>query len=90
MAWTDTLQILRDQAARKDYYTQKKLQITIEEENKAFHGNIKVKHYLSTNPALQMILKCTKWKTQTQGEVCLRKSRKSINWHHLTKDIITK
>jgi hypothetical protein len=34
-----------------------KLLITIDEENKIFHGGHKFKQYLSTNPALQKILK---------------------------------
>jgi hypothetical protein len=50
-SWTDVIQMLR-----KHKYSAK-LSVTIDGENKVFHDKTKFTQYLSTNPALQRIIK---------------------------------
>jgi hypothetical protein len=51
-----------------------KLSITIDGENKVFHDNTIFTHYLSTNPALQRIIKGKL--QQKEGNYALEKARK--------------
>jgi hypothetical protein len=52
-AWTDVLQTRRDHGCHPVLLYPAKFSVTIDGENKIFHDKIKIKQYLSTNPALQ-------------------------------------
>jgi hypothetical protein len=48
---------MREQNCQLRLLNSAKLSINIDGETKAFHGKIKLTQYLSTNPALQRIIK---------------------------------
>ena len=56
-AWTDVIQTLREHKFQPRLLYPGKLSITIDGETKVFHNKTKFTHYLSTNPALQRIIK---------------------------------
>ena len=56
-AWTDVIQTLREHKCQPRLIYTAKLSITIDGETKVFHNKTKFTQYLSTNPALQRIIK---------------------------------
>jgi hypothetical protein len=56
-SWADVLQSLREHKCQPRLLYLVKLSITIGGETKAFHDKTKFTQYLSTNPALQRIIK---------------------------------
>ena len=56
-AWTDVIQTLREHKFQPRLLYPAKLSITIDGETKVFHEKTKYTHYLSTNPALQRVIK---------------------------------
>ncbi len=56
-SWTDVIQTLREHKCQPRLLYPAKLSITIDGETKVFHDKTKFTHYLSTNPALQRIIK---------------------------------
>ena len=56
-AWADVIQTLREHKFQPSLLYPAKLSITIDGETKVFHDKNKFTHYLSTNPALQRIMK---------------------------------
>jgi hypothetical protein len=82
-SWTDVMQTLREHKFQPRLLYPAKLSITIDGETKVFHEKTKFTHYLSTNPALQMIItektktKIKKKKKQYKdGNHVLEKARK--------------
>ena len=55
--WKDVIQTLREHKCQPRLLSPAKLSITIDGEIKVFHANTKFTQYLSTNPALQRIIK---------------------------------
>jgi hypothetical protein len=55
--WTDVIQTLRECKYQPRLIYQAKFSITIDGETKVFHDKTKFTQYLSTNPALQRIIK---------------------------------
>jgi hypothetical protein len=56
-SWTDVMQSIREHKCQPRLLFPAKLPITIDGENKVFHDKSKFTQYLSTNPALQRIIK---------------------------------
>jgi hypothetical protein len=56
-SWTDVIQTLREHKCQPRLLYPTKLSITIDGENKVFYDKTKFTQYLSTNPALQRIIK---------------------------------
>jgi hypothetical protein len=56
-AWRDVIYTLREQKCQPSLLNQAKLSNTIDGETKVFHDKTKFTQYLSTNPALQRIVK---------------------------------
>jgi hypothetical protein len=56
-SWTDVIHTLRERKCQPRLLYQAKLSITIDGENKVFHDKTKFTQYLSTNSALQRIIK---------------------------------
>jgi hypothetical protein len=57
ICWADVIQTLREQKSQARLLYAAKLLINIEGETKIFYDKTKFKIYLSTNPALQRIIK---------------------------------
>jgi hypothetical protein len=77
---TDVIQTLREHKCQPRPLYPTKLSITIDEETKVFHDKNKFTQYLSTNPALQGIIKGKL--QQKEGNYALEKARKkSFNKH---------
>jgi hypothetical protein len=75
-SWANVIQILREHKCQPRLLYPAKLSITIEGETKVFHDKTKFTQYLSTNPALQRIIK---GKLQhKEGKLCSTKSKKVI------------
>ena len=55
-SWIDVIQTLREHKYQPRLLYPAKLSITIDGETKVFHDKTKFTQYLSTNPALQMII----------------------------------
>jgi hypothetical protein len=55
-SWADVIQTLREQKCQPRLLYPAKLSIIIDGENKIFYDKTKFIQYLSTNPALQMII----------------------------------
>jgi hypothetical protein len=84
-SWTDVIHTLREHKCQPRLLYPAKLSITIDGETKVFHDKTKIIHYLSTNSALQRIIKKkTKTNKQTKkqnkkykdGNHVLEKARK--------------
>jgi hypothetical protein len=72
--WTDVIQTLREHKCWPRLLYPAKLSITIDGETRVFHDKTKFPQYLSTNPALQRIIK---GKLQhKEGNYTLEKARK--------------
>jgi hypothetical protein len=56
-SWTDVIQTLREHKCQPRLLCPTKLSITIDGETKVVHDKTKFTQYLSTNPALQRIIK---------------------------------
>jgi hypothetical protein len=56
-SWADVIQTLRKQKCQPRLLYPAKFSVTIDGETKVFHGKTKFTQYLSTNPALQRIIK---------------------------------
>jgi hypothetical protein len=56
-SWTDVIQTLREHKYKIRLLNPVKLSITIDGKTKVFHDKAKFTQYLSTNPALQRIIK---------------------------------
>jgi hypothetical protein len=56
-SWTDVIQTLKEHKCQPRLLYPAKLSITIDGENKIFHDKTKFTQYLSTNLALQRIVK---------------------------------
>jgi hypothetical protein len=56
-SWTDVIQILREHKCQPRLLYPAKLSITIDGKTKVFHDKTTFTQYLSTNPALQRIIK---------------------------------
>ena len=56
-SWTDVIKTLREHKCQPRLLYPGKLSITIDGETKLFHDKTKFTQYLSTNPALQRIIK---------------------------------
>jgi hypothetical protein len=56
-SWKDIIQTLREHKCQPRIIYLAKLLITIDGETKVFHDKTKYTQYLSTNPALQRIIK---------------------------------
>ena len=56
-SWTDVIQTLREHKCQPRLLYPAKLSITIDGETKVFHVKTKLTQYLSTNSALQKIIK---------------------------------
>jgi hypothetical protein len=56
-SWADVIQTLREHKCQPRVLYSAKLSITIDRETKVFHDKTKFTQYLSTNPALQRIIK---------------------------------
>jgi hypothetical protein len=83
-AWTDVIQELREHKCQPRLLYPAKLLITIDGESKVFHNKTKFAHYLSTNPALQRIIK--KKIQYNDGNHALEKARnQSFNKHKRTQ-----
>jgi hypothetical protein len=73
-AWTDVIQTLREHKCQPRLIYPAKLSITIDGETKVFYDKTKFTQYLSTNPALQRMIK---GKLQNKkGNDTLEKARK--------------
>jgi hypothetical protein len=57
ISWTDVIQTLREHKCQPRLLYPAKFSITIDGETKVFQDKTKFTHYLSTNPALQRIIK---------------------------------
>jgi predicted GIY-YIG superfamily endonuclease len=76
--WTDVIRTLREHKCQPRLLYPAKLSITIDGESKVFHNKTKLTHYISTNPALQMII--TEKNQYKEGNHALEKARKkSLN-----------
>jgi hypothetical protein len=76
--WTDVIQTLREHIFQPWLPYPAKLSITIDGETKVFHDKNKFTYYLSTNPALQRIIRNKQTKKIQGREPCPRKNRKVI------------
>jgi hypothetical protein len=56
-SWTDVIQTLKEHKCHSRLLYPAKISITIDGENKVFCDKTKLTQYLSTNPALQRIIK---------------------------------
>jgi hypothetical protein len=56
-SWADVIQTIREHKGQPRILYTEKLSITIDGETKVFHDKTKLTQYLSTNPALQRIIK---------------------------------
>jgi hypothetical protein len=56
-SWRDVIQTLRERKCQPRLLYPGKLSITVDGETKIFHDKTKFTQYLSTNPALQRIIK---------------------------------
>jgi hypothetical protein len=56
-SWTDVIQTLRENKCQPRLLYSAKLSLTIDGKTKVFHDKTKFTQYLSTNPALQRIIK---------------------------------
>jgi hypothetical protein len=56
-SWADVIQTLREHNCQPRLLYPAKLSITMDRETKVFHDKTTFKQYLSTNPALQRIIK---------------------------------
>jgi hypothetical protein len=73
-SWTDVIQTLREHKCQRRIPYPAKLSITIHGETKVLHDKTKFTQYLSTNPALQRIIK---GKLQhKEGNCAIEKERK--------------
>jgi hypothetical protein len=73
-SWTDVIQTLREHKCQPRLLYPAKLSIAIDGVTKVFHYKTKISHYLSTNPALQRIIRV---KDQYKdGNHTLEKARK--------------
>jgi hypothetical protein len=72
--WTDVMQTLREHKCQARLLCPAKLSITIEEETKVFHDKTKFTQYLSTNPAIERIIK--RKHQHKDGKYTLEKARK--------------
>ena len=73
-SWTDVIQTLSEDKCQPRLLYPVKLSITIDGETKVFHDKTKFTQFLSTNPALQRIIK-GKHKHK-DGNYTLEKARK--------------
>jgi hypothetical protein len=73
-SWTDIIQTLREHKCQLRLLYPAKLSITIDGETKVFHDKTKFTQYLSTNPALQRIIKGKH--QHKDGNYTLEKTRK--------------
>jgi hypothetical protein len=74
ISWTDVIQTLREHKCQPRILYPAKLPITIDGKTRVFHDKTKFTQYLSTNPALQRIIK---GKLQhKEGNCALEKSTK--------------
>jgi hypothetical protein len=73
-AWADVIQALREHKCQPRLLYPAKLSITIDGETKVFHDKTKFTQYLSTNPALQRIIK--EKLQHKEGNHALEKARK--------------
>jgi hypothetical protein len=65
--WTDFIQTLREHKCQPRLLYPAKLSITIDRETKVFHDITKFTQYLSTNPALQRIIRKKKNNTRMEN-----------------------
>jgi hypothetical protein len=72
-SWTDVIQTPREHKCQPRLLCPAKLSITIDGETKVFHDKHKFTQYLSTNPALQKIIRKKKYKDRNYT---LEKARK--------------
>jgi hypothetical protein len=80
---TDVRQTLREHKCQPRLLYPAKLSITIDGENKVFHVKTKFTQYLSTNPALQRLVK---GKHQHKDRNYILEKNKSITSTNLKKD----
>jgi hypothetical protein len=73
-SWTDVIQTLRCPKCQPRLQYPAKFSITIDGETKVFHDKAKLIPYISTNPALQGIIKGKH--QQKNGNYTLEKARK--------------
>ena len=73
-AWTDVIQTLREHKFQPRLLYPAKLSITIDGENRVLNEKTKFTRYLSTNPALQRIIKGKH--QHKDGNYTLEKARK--------------
>ena len=73
-SWKDVIQALREHKCWPRLLYPGKLSITIDGETKVFDDKTKFTHYLSMNPALQMIIKGKL--QEKEGNYALEKARK--------------
>jgi hypothetical protein len=73
-SWTDVIQTLREHKCQPKLLYPTKLSITIDGKTKVFHDKTKFTQYLSTNPALQRIIKGKH--QHKDGNYTLEKARK--------------
>jgi hypothetical protein len=73
-SWTDVIQTLREHKCQPRILCTAKLSITIDGETKVFHDKTKFTQYLSTNPALERIIKGKH--QHKDGNHALEKARK--------------
>ena len=73
-SWIDVIHTLREHKCQPRLLYPAKLSVTIDEETKTFHDKIKFTQCLSTNPALQRIIK-GKFQYK-EGNDTLKKARK--------------
>jgi hypothetical protein len=73
-SWADDMQTLREHKCQPRLLYPEKLSITIDEETKVFQDKTKFTQYLSTNPALQRIIK--EKRQHKEGNYSLEKARK--------------
>jgi hypothetical protein len=82
-SWTDVIQILREHKCHPRLLYPVKLSITIDGETKVFHDKTKFMQYLSTNLALQRIIK---GKLQhKEGNYTLEKKQESNLSSHIKR-----
>jgi hypothetical protein len=73
-SWADVIETPREHKCQPRLLYSAKLSITIDGENKIFHDKTKFTQYLSTNPALQRIIKGKL--QQKKGNYAPEKARK--------------
>jgi hypothetical protein len=73
-SWTDVIQTLQEHKCQPRLLYPAKLSITTDGEAKVFHDKTKFTQYLSTNPALQRIIKVEL--QHKEGNYALEKARK--------------